>query len=253
MTDLTDKFVSSIAQALNAAEVPCVLWGHCLLRVHGVPTIVASVDFVVPDDSLEIAAKTLTNTKLLSPCPDLSTCLASSPDRYTPPAAAHLHIDSSEVTVGIYTQSETLWFLPRLDISFPPDTQHKKLELPQQFCLASDRTILPPWRPGRGSGAFQSGYHPILVPKAHVLLEAFLRLYARDLGKKVGSFGMAMISYMEEYVDDDGLLDSDQLPEPLNTFYRDLRAGRMKSVGQWGHDLQKALGVPSEDCSSGRY
>lgn len=41
MTDITDKFISSIAQALNAAEVPCVLWGHCLLRVHGVPTIVA--------------------------------------------------------------------------------------------------------------------------------------------------------------------------------------------------------------------
>lgn len=41
MIDLSDEFVSSIAQALNAAEVPCVLWGHYLLSAHGVPTILA--------------------------------------------------------------------------------------------------------------------------------------------------------------------------------------------------------------------
>lgn len=205
------------------------------------------MDFVVPDTRLKIASKTLTDVKPLLPCPDLATCLASSPDRHTPPAAAHVHIDGSEVTVGLYPQSETLWFLPQLDTSLLVDIQHKKLELPQYFCLASDKTILPPWRPGRGSGAFQSGYQPVIVPKAHVLLEAFLRLYARDSGKKIGSFGMAMISYMEEYVDEDGLLDSDQLPEPLHTFYRDLRVGRMKSVRQWERDLKKALGVPVEE------
>lgn len=205
------------------------------------------MDFVVPDCRLEISAKALTKIESLLPCPYMATCLASSPDRYTPPAAAHLHIDGSEVTVGLYPQSETLWFLPRLDTSPLADIQHEKLKLPQQFCLASDRTILPPWRPGRGSGAFQPGYPPVIVPKAHVLLEAFLRLYARDSGKRVGSFGMAMISYMEEYVDDDGLLDSSQLPEPLNTFYRDLRAGRMKSVRQWRRDLKEALGVPVEE------
>jgi hypothetical protein len=31
---------ASLAQLLNAAQVPCVLWGHVLLRIHGVPTIV---------------------------------------------------------------------------------------------------------------------------------------------------------------------------------------------------------------------
>lgn len=184
----------------------------------------------------------------LLPCPDPATCLASSsPKRFTPPAAEHLHIDGTEVTVGLFPQSETLWFLPRLDASLLADTQHEMLKLPRHFCRASDTLILPPSRPGRGCGALQPGHHPVLVPKAHVLLEAFLRLHVRDSGKKVGSFSMAMITYIEEYVDDDGLLDSDQLPEPLRTSYRDLRAGRWESVDQWLRDLKEALGIPVGD------
>lgn len=187
----------------------------------------------MPDSCHEIAAQVLTKIEQLLPCLD-PTCLASptSPERYTPPAAAHMHIDGSEVTVGLYPQSETLWFLPQLHKALVADTQHEKLQLPPRFCLAPDSTILPPWRPGRGSGVFCSGYHPVIVPKAHILLEAYLRLYARDSGKKVGSFGMAPISYMEEYVDDDGLLDSDKLLEPLRSSHKDLRAGRMESVRQ---------------------
>lgn len=39
MTDISESFVASIARALNSDQVPCVLWGHCLLNVHGVPSI----------------------------------------------------------------------------------------------------------------------------------------------------------------------------------------------------------------------
>lgn len=131
-------------------------------------------------------------------------------------------------------------------LSLASGAQDDDLRVAPYFCLASDRTTLPPWRPGRASGAFQPGHHPVLVPRAHVLLEAFLRLYARDSDKKIGSFGMAMISYVEEYVDDDGLLDAEQLPEPLRTLYGDLRTGRTP-VRQWTRDLKEALGVPVED------
>lgn len=203
----------------------------------------------MPDNHLNIAAKALENLLLLSACPDLATCFASSssPARQTPPAAAHLHINGTQVTVGLYPQSDTLWFLPPLNVSLfsnAPDKDHSML--PPYFCLASDSTVMPPRRPGRGSGVFRSGYHPVIVPRNHLLLEAILRLYARDSGKMIGSLGMAMISYMEEYVDDDGLLDTKQLPEPLGTFYQDLRAGR-KPVRQWTRELQEALGVPIED------
>ncbi|OQV06002.1 hypothetical protein CLAIMM_10646 [Cladophialophora immunda] len=35
-----------------------------------------------------------------------------------------------------------------------------------------------------------------------------------------------MIVYVEEYIDDDGLLDANLLPEPLKTSYKELRHGR---------------------------
>lgn len=84
----------------------------------------------------------------------------------------------------------------------------------------------------------------LLVTRNHVLSEAIpiLRPYARDSGKMIGSLGMAMIPYMEEHVDDDGLLDiTEQLPDPLRMFCRDLRAGR-KPVRQWTRELEEALG-----------
>ena len=206
-----------------------------------------SIDFVIPDDRLRVGTKALTQFKSLTPCPDREVCPSSSQERHTPPPAFHIHIEDSEVTVALYPQSETLWFLPPLDSSF---LCPKKVKLSSQFVLASDQTVLPPWRPGRGSGVFKSDNDPVVVPKSHILLEAFLRLYARDSGKRIGAFAMPMIGYMEEYVDDDGLLDANQLPEPLMTSYKELRQGR-KPVRQWTTELKEALGIledSEDDC-----
>jgi len=57
---------------------------------------------------------------------------------------------------------------------------------------------------------------------------------------------MAMIAYVEQYIDDDGLLDANQLPEPLKTSYKELRQGR-KPVRQWRKKLREALGIIEED------
>lgn len=40
MTSLSELFVASIAHSLNSAQIPCVLWGHYLLILHGVPSVV---------------------------------------------------------------------------------------------------------------------------------------------------------------------------------------------------------------------
>ena len=48
-------------------------------------------------------------------------------------------------------------------------------------------------------------------------------LYAQDPGKRIGVSAMPMIGYIEEYVDEDGLLKTEQLSEPLLTFYKELR------------------------------
>lgn len=69
-----------------------------------------------------------------------------------------------------------------------------------------------------------------------------MRILARDQGKRVGSFGIAMIAYMQLYVDEDGFLDASLLPEPLRTSYRELNEGR-KPVRQWMMELKGALGV----------
>ena len=98
---------------------------------------------------------------------------------------------------------------------------------------------------------FKPGHGPVILPKSHILLEAFLRLYARDSHKRVGAFAIPMICYMWEYVDDDGLLDVDQLPEPLRTSYRDLREGK-KQVHQWSKELKEALGVPEVEYEDRR-
>ena len=204
-----------------------------------------SVDFVIPDDCLQIGAEALTRAKdLLVPCPDPGICIASSPERHTPPAAFHMHqIAGSELFVGLYLQPATLWFLAPIDSALScPD----KGQLPPEFILASDHTVLPPWRPGRGTGVFfKPDCDPVVVPQSHILLEAYMRLYARDCGKRVGSFAMAMIAYMELYVEADGLLDADRLPEPLRKFYRELNSGD-KPVRRWTRELKEALGVSTE-------
>lgn len=40
---LNEAFVQSVASGLNAASVPCVLWGHSLMLVHGIPIILGVI------------------------------------------------------------------------------------------------------------------------------------------------------------------------------------------------------------------
>lgn len=58
-----------------------------------------------------------------------------------------------------------------------------------------------------------------------------------------------MIAYVEQYVDDDGLLDADRLPEPLGTSYAELRLGE-KPVRQWTRELKAALQLPKDEDES---
>lgn len=56
-----------------------------------------------------------------------------------------------------------------------------------------------------------------------------------------------MVAYMEESVDDDGLLDTTLLPGPLQKSYKELREGK-RLVRRWSKELQEALRV--EACAS---
>ena len=198
-----------------------------------------SIDFIVPDDRLGDGLEALSQLESLAPCSDDKSCPSCSPDRCTPPPAVHVHVEASQVTVGLYPQADILWFLPPLDSSllFP-----KKSRLPPHFVLASDDTVFQSWRPGRGSGVFKDGGSEVVALRSHVFLEAAMRIYARDAGTPVGMFGLTMIAYIEEYVDDDGFLDVSELPEPLKTSYTELREDR-KSIRQWTEELKRALQI----------
>lgn len=191
---------------------------------------------MISDDCLEAGARALAQCNGLVACPDPPSCPATSEERYSQSLAFHAHLDDDlEVTADLYFQSDALWFLPPLDhVILSPSSS---LDLPPYFALASDQTVFPPWRPGRGAGVFKSAAEPVIAPMAHILLEAYMRLYARDQGKRVDSFGMAMIAYMQLYVDADGFLDADLLPEPLRTFYRELQEGK-KPIRQWILELK---------------
>lgn len=77
-----------------------------------------------------------------------------------------------------------------------------------------------------------------------------MRLQARDQGKRADSFGIATIAYTQLYVAADGFLDANLLPEPFNTFYRDLQEGK-KPIRQWMLELKAALGLAVEDSDGG--
>jgi hypothetical protein len=51
-----------------------------------------------------------------------------------------------------------------------------------------------------------------------------------------------MICYMVEYVDNDGYLDVDQLPEPLRTLYLELKDEKTPTR-PWSENLRAAPGV----------
>ena len=211
--------------------------------VDSTTNLCQSIDFTVPDSQLQAAIEAISALERLKPCRDIKCCPSGPHDRYTPPPVYHMHVDGSEITVGLYPQSDTLWFLPEIDQSlvYPPS-----LGMHPHFVFASDRGTLPTKRDGRGDGAFKNNEPSVLVPRAIVLLDAFLRLYARDCEKQIGSFAMQMITYIEEYVDGDGYLDHCTSPAPLQMFYEELKEGE-KPVGQWKWELRSALGVQNEE------
>jgi hypothetical protein len=160
------------------------------------------------------AAAFALQNKGLAGCTEPKSCNTIAHTRTSPAPAAHFHMHS-EMTVSIYTQSSTLWFLPSLEL--------KQITGSPDIILASD-SRLPPPRPGRGHGAFQAGPFPVYVPTAHRLLEAFVRLVAGSHEGRYRYFGLAMITYIEEYVDADGLLEEARLGNRCREFYSELKS-----------------------------
>ncbi|KAK3294549.1 thioredoxin reductase [Chaetomium fimeti] len=240
-----ERFAESLATALNAAGIPCVLWGQYLLQVHGASTIVCAIDFVIPDESLEAAKEVIKTGHFSIPvyaCADTMTCLSgNSPGRTHPHPSIHMHMDlGTTQSVGLYVQSETLWFLPPLSATL---ASPKTNPLPPYFALASDRTALPTDEMTTGRGIFNSDETVVIVPKAHTMTEALMRIMARDNGKTVGGNSVPHFCYIFFFIERRGILDINLLPESLKKFYEEFRDGPA-AIGQIEIKLKRALGIP---------
>ncbi|KAI2467814.1 hypothetical protein F4781DRAFT_400744 [Annulohypoxylon bovei var. microspora] len=231
-----ENAVKLISALLSKAGVPSVLWGDYLLTIYGVPSIIGGNEFIIPDDKLTTAIAVLKKSGLL-PCPDLQTCIVSGELCQTPVPAFHMHIEGSEVNVSLRSHSETLWFIP------PPnnaDLGMKTSEISKAYYIKASDASLPGPRHGRGHGAFSSDGHPVIIPRAHILLEAYIRL-ASAFRKHYVSFFLSMVTYMEEYVDRDGLIDETRLSNPCQKFWDELKRDD-KPVRELMNELQRGLG-----------
>lgn len=140
--------------------------------------------------------------------------------------------------VRLFLQSETLWFLPPFSASLASPRAHS---VPEYLVLACDTTILPRGRDGHGNGAFLLDQTVVLVPKSEIMVEAYMRMMARDWGTPVSNY--ENLGYMSHYVQECYLMDPGLLPEPLEEIYWDFKELAMPMVDIM-KKLRQALGLP---------
>ncbi|KAK7746087.1 hypothetical protein SLS62_009547 [Diatrype stigma] len=207
------------------------------------------LEFVVPDEMISVAVAALEKSNL-RPCPGPWTCIVTGNHTPSPPPAFHMHIGLTNVYVSIRAHSGTLGFAP------PPTDLDFEAELhgmpDAHYTLASNRSLLArPLRSlgrVRGQGAFSRKGPPVRVPLSHVMLEAYIRL-ASAHRYEYGSFYRSMMTYVQEHVDQDGLLDDTKLSGPCRTFWLGLKAGRRR-VRDLVDEFQLALSDADADADA---
>jgi hypothetical protein len=94
-----------------------------------------------------------------------------------------------------------------------------------------------------GKGIFSSSETMVLVPRAHILTEALMRIMARDYWKRAGNNTPSILGYMHLYVEPRGLLNVELLPEPFGMLYKNYMNGPM-NTSEFEMKLLRAVGVP---------
>ncbi|EFY86916.1 hypothetical protein J3459_005993 [Metarhizium acridum] len=233
MTDISESLVASLAETLDAAGASCILWGQFLLNVHGIPSTIGSIDFIVPGSRLAEAIQALENARNLAHCPDKDACPWSPQRRKAMEPVFHMHLGNSARTVTLYTHCQILWFLPQMNSPLPSSGQ-QQLELPQHLTLASSSADLPPHRPGRGSGFFTTVEYPVVVLRLHVLLDTYIRLYLRDRKRRDGAYARHSIKLLTPCIDDEELPGSREISDRIKRYYKTLANGDEIILGRSG-------------------
>ncbi|KAI0153188.1 hypothetical protein GGR57DRAFT_148229 [Xylariaceae sp. FL1272] len=227
---INEALVKSLSQTLISTGVTPVLWGDYLLTIYGVPSFVGGLDFIIPDAGLPGAISALKETENLSMCPDPHTCPVSLEKDLPLVPSFHMHLGTpaSEIYVALWPHSVLLAFVPEANNSGESDVPGSQFISP--YISATDTSKLPPRRLSRGRGVFSKGGGEVTLPSSHTLLEAYIRLASAYLDGP-GPFYLSMITYVDEYIEEDGLLDEKLLSGPARKFWKGWQQGQLS---MWG-------------------
>jgi len=162
-------------------------------------------------------------------CTPCAECRTGATMGFAPIPTAHAHIDRARF-VGFHKKSDTLWSIPCLQAGC------KRNNSRPDIITASD-VALPGPRPGRCRGAFSRALYPVHIPSAHRLTGAFILLSLRDFDPPLVFFWRAMLTYMVDFLVDDGIFDTRDLePHP------DGPRSFLKTPAMWGWGTPLTIG-----------
>ena len=175
-------------------------------------TSIKDASFAVPDDMVSRARKILQNAGM-ELCSEFKCIVVKVRSR--PPPVSHFHLDTKDVHIYLYPQSQVL----------PNVSDLRTAEAQEQLISASDPS-LPRSRIGYGKGAFESESSCVRVPSISCFVEACLVNFVRQARKKDWTCShdlhyMGWITYVTEYVYPRGYLDLDSLRPVFREFLLD--------------------------------
>ncbi|KAH6632555.1 hypothetical protein F5144DRAFT_491660 [Chaetomium tenue] len=139
----------------------------------------------------------------------------------------HFHVSGGAVVLML--QSDTLWFLPPLGAAL---INPKAEALPGYVAFAHGQALYAP-------PDYSSDDAPVIVPKPHILLEARMRILARDDGTERGEWRSS------HNIPDDrwDYINLDLLPRPFKVYYKANKSETI-SRAEYVVGLKRTLGVP---------
>ncbi|KAL2824269.1 hypothetical protein BDW59DRAFT_162607 [Aspergillus cavernicola] len=242
---------TEVAQVLDKAEVPNLLFGWTALALVGIDQGFPEIDFVIADDKIEFAVWVLADAGYRlcteSECQELKEdrypdtqdpVLIAADNRYHPIAYAHYHLETSDYLLSLFKQSDTLPWLPDLKAG-PPGKRNPDLSL-------STEPQLPPardWEKGHhGCGGPWTELYPVNILNRHAYIEAVILLLCKDIdsSSKAEKLWRCMLASLSEFrlpqQRDDRLVK----PEFRNIWHRyTLQSSRDVTLLEWDTEVRK--------------
>ncbi|XHG02602.1 hypothetical protein AWENTII_005947 [Aspergillus wentii] len=121
MPTVGSTLAAEVAEILDQAHIPHLLWGSLAIALVGLNRHPLRLEFIVPDEQIQPASEVLYEAGFClcaNPgCPDLRI------DQFYPIADVHFHLEGmtdEHRILSLFTKSSVVWWLPDLSLSHPP-------------------------------------------------------------------------------------------------------------------------------------